>query len=153
MKKLIILSGLLLFCVVSFAQHRGMQGDFEKFKSQKISFMTEKMELSPEEAQKFWPIYNEFEEKRMTIFKTRKELEDKVNDNYTKFSENEFKKLSYEIVDLHVKEAGLLKEYHEKFLRVLPAKKVVVIGQLENEFRFKMIREFRQRERENENKK
>ncbi|WP_423126757.1 hypothetical protein [Gaoshiqia sp. Z1-71] len=115
--------------------------------------MTEKMELSPEEAQKFWPIYNEFEEKRMTIFKTRKELEDKVNDNYTKFSENEFKKLSYEIVDLHVKEAGLLKEYHEKFLRVLPAKKVVVIGQLENEFRFKMIREFRQRERENENKK
>lgn len=153
MKKLAIIFGLLIICISVFAQPKGKHEDFEKFKALKVSFMTEKMELTPQEAQQFWPIYNEFDKKRFEAHQKRRELEEKVKDNYDKFSESEFKKLSYEIVDQYVKESDLLKEYHEKFLRVLPAKKVVILGQLENEFRFKMIREYRQKERDDENKK
>ncbi len=147
MKKLTLILGLFFICTTIFAQPRGRHDNFEKYKSMKISFMTDKLELTPEEAQKFWPIYNEFDQKRFETHQKRRELEEKVKNNYDKFSENEFKKLSYEIIDQYVKESDLLKTYHEKFLKVLPAKKVVILGQIENEFRFKMIREFRQKER------
>ena len=148
MKTLHILICLLFASAATMAQNKFKQEDFDQFKAQKISFMTERMELTPEEAQKFWPIFNEFEKKRIETHQKRRELEKKVKDNFDKYSESEFKKLSYEIVDQTIKESDLLKEYHEKFLRVLPAKKVVMLGQIENEFRFKMIRDYRQRERE-----
>ena len=148
MKTLHILITLLFVSAATMAQSKFKHEDFDEFKAQKISFMTEKMEFTPEEAQRFWPIFNEFDKKRFEIHKKRRELEEQVKTNYAKYSESEFKKLSYEIVDQTIKESDLLKEYHEKFLRVLPAKKVVMLGQIENEFRFKMIRDYRQRERE-----
>ncbi|MCW0482821.1 hypothetical protein [Gaoshiqia sediminis] len=153
MKKITIILSLLLLGVFAIAQPRGRHDDFEKYKALKVSFMTEKLELTPQEAQQFWPIYNEFDKKRFETHQKRRELEEQVKTNYDKYSESEFKKASYEIIDQAVKESSLLKEYHEKFLRVLPAKKVVIIGQVENEFRFKMIREYRQREREGDDRK
>lgn len=60
MKKLIPI--LILFISLSgFAQRDGKIGD--RIKAQKIAFITEKLSLTSEEAQEFWPIYNAFEEK------------------------------------------------------------------------------------------
>ena len=151
MKKLILIIGLFFFLSPGFAQP-GKEKDFERYKAMKVSFMTEKLELTPTEAQKFWPIYNEFEKKRFEFHEKQRDLEKEVRDHYDTYSENDFKKLSYELVDQEINEAGLQKEYNEKFLQVLPARKVVMISQLENEFRFRMIREFRQKEREGEEK-
>jgi len=150
MKKLILITGLFFFLSHGYAQPK--KEDFERFKAMKVSFMTEKLELTPTEAQKFWPIYNEFEKKRFEFHEKQRDLEKEVRDHYDTYSEDEFKKLSYELVDQEMKEAGLQKEYNDKFLQVLPARKVVMISQLENEFRFRMIREFRQKEREGDDK-
>ncbi|MBT8253004.1 MAG: sensor of ECF-type sigma factor [Flavobacteriaceae bacterium] len=61
--KRIILSLLLL--MMSFSSW-GQQGEREmqkRIKAQKVAFITEQLNLSPGEAEKFWPIYNSFEEK------------------------------------------------------------------------------------------
>ncbi|MEL7588220.1 MAG: hypothetical protein AAGU19_16040 [Prolixibacteraceae bacterium] len=58
MKK--IITTLTLFFILSggFAQP-GKHEDFEKYKALKVSYMTEQLELTPQEAQQFWPIYKE----------------------------------------------------------------------------------------------
>ncbi len=50
----------LLAVTLSFGQNRP---DKDKIKSLKIAFITERLDLSTKEAQTFWPIYNEYEEK------------------------------------------------------------------------------------------
>jgi len=39
----------------------------EKLNAYKIAFFTKKMDLSSQEAEKFWPLYNEFQDKRSRI--------------------------------------------------------------------------------------
>lgn len=149
MQKMIITIGLFLFIAGAFAQPgKGKHEDFEKYKAMKVSFMTEKLELTPQEAQQFWPIYNEFEKKRFEFHRGRRDMEKKVKENYHTYSEEEFRRISFTMVDQFREEYDLVKEYNEKFLNVLPAKKVVMIGPLENEFRFMMIREFREKGKE-----
>ena len=149
MKHFTVLLIAVIYSIPVFAQGHGKQEDFELYKAKRVSYMTEKMQLSPEEAQKFWPIYNEFDRLRGEYHEKRRNLERKAQENYDKLSEADFKKLNAEIVELSVKECSLVKTYNDKFLEVLPAKKVILIGPTENEFRFKMIREFRQKEKEN----
>ncbi|MFV0375736.1 MAG: hypothetical protein ACK5JD_00380 [Mangrovibacterium sp.] len=148
MKQFIVFILIIVCSVPVFAQGRGKQEDFELYKAKRVSYMTEKLQLTPQEAQKFWPIYNEYDKLRGEYHEKRRELEKKAWENYDKLSEADFKKLNAEVVSLSVKECGLVKTYNDKFLGVLPAKKVILVGPTENEFRFKMIREFRQKERD-----
>jgi Spy/CpxP family protein refolding chaperone len=153
MKKITIIIGLFFFFTAGFAQPgKEKHQDFEKYKAMKVSFMTEQLELTPQEAQQFWPIYNEFEKKRFEFHQSRRTLEEKVKKNYDKYTETEFREISYEMVDQFREEYDLMKEYNEKFLKVLPAKKVVMISPAENDFRFRMIREFREKEKEGDKK-
>jgi hypothetical protein len=154
MKKLLILLVLATNVCIGFAQppQKDKHEDFEIYKAKRVSFMTEKLELTPQEAQKFWPLYNEFDQKRGEYHQKRRELEDQVRDRYDSLTEKDFKRLNAEIVDLYLQEANLVKTYNDQFLTVLPVKKVILVGPTENEFRFKMIREYRQKRKEGDNK-
>ena len=60
MKQLIFLILLhAAFGITALAQ--GNQRDLDKLQAYKIAFLTRKLDLSAEEAQKFWPIYNKYE--------------------------------------------------------------------------------------------
>ena len=53
--------------LLSFAQREGhghqMGENKEKLKAHKIAYITERLQLTPAEAEKFWPVYNELEAK------------------------------------------------------------------------------------------
>jgi hypothetical protein len=62
MKKLtIIFLSAVILSLPAIAQRRMTGSEFEQFKSQKIAFITEKLNLTPKEAQAFWPVYNQYE--------------------------------------------------------------------------------------------
>ncbi len=154
MKNVLVILVSLFLSLSSFAQHPGKdKEEFERYKAQRISYMTEKMELTPEEAQKFWPIYNEYDSQRGELHFKKRNLERRVKDEFDKLSTKDFEKINNEIVSIYMQEAELVKTFNERFKKVLPVSKVVLIGPTENEFRFKMIREFRNKEREKEEKK
>lgn len=52
---------LLVFLVVLGSLSGVKAQDGEKIKALKIAFITQKLQLTPEEAQKFWPVYNQYE--------------------------------------------------------------------------------------------
>jgi hypothetical protein len=61
MKKIILMLTLFLgVTVVTVAQDEGSGKDGSRIEALKIAYLTKKMNLSTEEAQKFWPIYNKY---------------------------------------------------------------------------------------------
>lgn len=143
---------LLLFAFNSNAQKESHEERMEKFKAEKIAFITSKLNLTPAEAQKFWPVYNEMEKERWESQKTRRELETRVSEAEESLSEKEIIKLTKDFTGSMQKEADLLKTYNEKFLTILPPKKVLKLYQSENEFRVMMIKTYRDRNRNEKEK-
>ena len=146
MKKIFLLIILAVFSLTYlFAQERREMNPemFEKIKAEKISFFTEKMNLTPAEAQTFWPVYNEFEKKRFDIQKEIHEFEHMPDEKYAILSDTEIEKMTNNYISSFEKEALLLKDYNKQFLKILPKKKVLTMYRTENEFRGHLIREYR----------
>lgn len=155
MKKLILFLGLIITASGYLSAQPEMKLDddwMQKIRAEKIAFLTTKLSLTPEEAQNFWPVYNEFEEKRFAIHMERRHMEHKEMNEASNLKDAELKIISDNFVNLFQREADLMKEYNTKFFKVLPAKKVVMFYDVENDFRSHLLQEFRKKKRENENK-
>ena len=75
MKKILALVTLLLPAIGMFAQTDDApalsEDRLREVKAQRIAFLTNRLKLTPEEAQVFWPLYNAYDEARET---NRKEM-------------------------------------------------------------------------------
>ena len=139
MKTTYLLIFTLLFSLSTFAQ----RPDRDKIKALKIAHITEQLDLTEKEAQDFWPIYNANEEAENKLrdesFGKRKEQI--PND----LSEAEAKSLLLKMIDLKKKKQELDTEYINDLLKILPAKKVLILMQANRSFKHKMIEQFKQR--------
>ena len=124
----------------------------DRIRAEKVSFITEKLELTPSEAQKFWPLYNQLERDRWEAQKARRELELKVHEVEEKnLSKQEITKLTRDFSSSMEKEGELYVKYNEEFLKILSPVKVLKLYRSENDFRIYMIRKYRDRGRESRN--
>jgi len=139
-----LIPAFLLLSLLASAQQKEGPG-FEKFKSQKIAFLSEKMNLSPKEAQIFWPVYNQFEKDRMEIQFHRRDLEMKTHDENVSLSDQEIIRITREISATFKKEAESAAAYNEKFLKILPPQKVLQLYRAENQFRAHMFDQYRKK--------
>lgn len=156
MKKIILIVLTGIFISTGFnamAQDESREARMEKYRTEKIAFLTTKLELTSAEAEKFWPIYNQFEKERWEGQKSRRDLEEKVRDAEENLSEGEIIKLTREFAGSMQKEGALVTNYNEKFLKVLPPKKVLKLYKAENEFRMNMIRKYRENDSGNKGPK
>lgn len=114
----------------------------EQIKAQKIAFLTQKLDLSVQEAQVFWPIYNEYENKKDDIFNAQRELVQKMmkTDN---LNEKEMETLTDKYVELEQAESKLLYDYHLKFKRVLPVKKVMILYASDRMFKRELLKQLK----------
>lgn len=141
---IILASIIVLMSFAVNAQHKDSHEErMEKYRAEKVSFLTTKLDLTPAEAQKFWPIYNQMDKERWEAQKCRRDLENKVSDAEESLSDNEIIKLTREFAGSMQKEGTLMTSYNEKLLKVLPPKKVLKLYKAENEFRMNMIRKYR----------
>ena len=114
----------------------------EKLESARIAFFTTRMELTPDEAGKFWPVYNEY---RKAIGDARKASRERFHrirkmTEEGSLSEAAVKKILMEYIDGCGKDDELEKIYMDEFLKILPAEKVALMYVAEEEFRVKMIK-------------
>ena len=110
------------------------QNSKQKTESQKVAFITRLLNLTVEEAQAFWPVYNEYMNKKEILLKEKRALLGKFKTQSDNLTNKELEKLSDDNIEIQVKEAELSKIYHQKFKTVLPIKKVVKYYQAENQF-------------------
>ncbi len=139
--KYFIVAVLALFSLARTAVFAHQEGDWrEKMRAERVAFLTTAMELTPAEAEKFWPVYNSMEAERRASFgkvmraykalsdgvaagKTDEELEVLVND-YTTANKNS-----------HSIEA----KYTPQLIKILSVSKVAKLFVAEEEFRRQQI--------------
>lgn len=146
MNKKIITLLLLLVGSIVFSQEQ--EEKREKIKTLKIAYITEQLELTTTEAQKFWPIYNSYDEKQFTIRHTKmRGLISKIKDKgIDSLSESEAKTIVGQMESYEEELYYLKKQYIKDILKVLPAKKIIKLKKSEDEFNRKLLRQFKEKE-------
>ncbi len=130
---------LLFFCQLASSQDDKHDMLKKKIKAEKIAYLTSEIDLTPKEAEKFWPIYNQYESERMKInIDLRRNILKQKIDN-----EASAKKAVLDYSATHKKEAELTENYIQQFLQVLPAKKVLALLKAEVSFKHRMIKRFK----------
>ena len=144
-QSLILIVVLCLFINPSDAQETKTKSDKEqKFKSQKIAFFTDKIGLTPDEAQIFWPIYNAYWDKKNSIIEDRKEKMTFFGDHIDNLSNEEMIKYADQYIHYEMQLAELLDEYHKKFKKILPIDKVMKIYLADYEFKTYLLKKIRE---------
>ncbi len=78
MKQIILVSLFTATTLALFGQHRGHRGGGERIEARKIAYLTDVLELTPEEAQVFWPKYNEYRKVHDVLRAASKSQDDDV---------------------------------------------------------------------------
>ena len=122
--------------------------DWEKYKAQKISFITEQLELDSETAQAFWPVYNAFEKKLINNMKDRRTWDKEIHQDIDSIKEKDLLNMSWRMSELAQKEADMRKEANKQFLEILTPKQVVKLYQAEQMFREQLLHKYGRKSRE-----
>ena len=138
---------VLFLFVTTFTFGQTPQEKKDKIKALKVAYNTEKLDLTTEEAQKFWPVYNAFDEKEFELrHSMKKEKFKKLNDEgFEKLSEKEAESLLNQFEINNDELYTLRKKYMTDLRKILSAKKIILLKKTEDEFNRKLLREFRDR--------
>jgi hypothetical protein len=121
-----------------------MAGKPDNLQQQKIAFFNEKLQLTPVESAKFWPVYNDYQNRRDRIIHDRTTLMQYFESNKTNMAESEAGELIAKYLTFQHEETNLLESYTRKFQEFLPAKKVMKIYIVELDFKKWLLENLRQ---------
>ena len=116
----------------------------EKYKAMKIAYYTENLELTPQEAEKFWPLYNELEANKREIRKLRRMRSSDPSQQATELSEEEAEKIIDKQMEARQKELDLDIKFHQDLKKILSANKILKFYITEVQFREYMLQKFRE---------
>lgn len=132
---LFVLTALL--CLPLFAQKKNKCSK-DEFRSKQQAYMTEKAGLTAEEAQKFFPIYFELQDKKKAMNKQRWEQARQGKTPGT--TEDEYNMIIDRFFNSETDMLDLEKEYIEKYRKVLTNQKIYMIYWAEIKFNRNMMK-------------
>ena len=145
MKLIKLVTSLLLFISFNFyAQGEKMKEKREQIKTMKIAFLTSELDLSVSEAEKFWPVYNAFEEKEFELkhLKMRSFIK-RLRDGKEKLNEKEASVLLSQIENNEEEVFLLRKKFIVNLKGILPASKIIRLKKSEEDFNRKLLAQYR----------
>jgi hypothetical protein len=117
----------------------------EQVQVERIAYFTEKIGLTADEAQLFWPIYNEMDKKRTALFEERAAIMQKFMKDADKLNDKQINEQLNRLVSIQQQEMALPAEYDAKFRKALSARKVMILYVAEIEFRNYLLQKMRDR--------
>jgi len=136
MKKLQFSLAVLLISCSAFSQvqrpgnSEGRAAELKKIQAMEMAFITKELNLSPDEAQKFWPVFNQYRNELRTVA-----AENKQKDH----------------LDRQQKMLDLRKKYREDFSKMMNQERANKVFGAEDEFKSLVRREFQKRQDERRN--
>jgi hypothetical protein len=115
--------------------------NLEKLNNYKIGFFTKKLNLTSQEAEKFWPVYNDYQTQRNQIQIEKLKLNRNFNLNESTLSDKQLEEMGDKYVDCLVQESNLAVVFHKKLKEVLPPAKVIMYYQAENQYKIQLLNE------------
>jgi hypothetical protein len=150
MKKLYTISLLFILTLLSmtitgYAQQGSDAELRDRIRAAQIAYLSQKLDLTPDEAQKFWPLYNQYTKEVELLIAERRNTGAKQADHPEKPQQGGDKELGYERRMLDIKT-----HYDKEFQKVLPTAKAGNVFRTEREFRSQLVRSLKER-RQNHN--
>lgn len=135
-----ILSILLIsFCFLGWSQN---QTAIQKVEAAKIALITERLELTPEQAEKFWPIYREYSQNQRNLRQEFQQL--KSNYNPKTASEEDNRKMLEKGMNIKERQLGLEKSYTERMQQVISSRQMMSLRKAEDDFRQMLMQRVRE---------
>jgi Spy/CpxP family protein refolding chaperone len=138
----------ILFLFLSFnfyAQGERFKEKREQIKAMKVAFLTSELNLTSSEAEKFWPIYNTFDDKQFELRhqKMKGYFKRMQNDELDKLSEKEAAALLNQIEDSEEDLFNLRKKFIINLKDILPSAKIIKLKKAEEDFNRKLLQQYK----------
>jgi len=121
----------LLFVSFAFSFLIGVAQNGNRLEALKIAYITKRLDLSPEEAQKFWPIYNQYAEE------LKRARQDAIRNNKSE-------------IELDESLLNIRKKYSALFAQAISPQKIDIFFKSEKEFGAFVQKEMERRQLKNQ---
>ena len=144
-----ILFPIIFLLVTSLSFSQGFKEKREKVKALKVAYITEQLELTTDEAQKFWPIYNTFDENQSELRheKMRAILDRFKPGNVEKLSEKDASNSLIQMEKIEEDLFNLKKKFIKDLQGVISAKKIIKLKKAEEDFNRELLKQMREKRR------
>jgi hypothetical protein len=142
----ILLAIIMLFSINSFAQGgRLLKEKKEQIKAMKVAYITNELSLTSDEAAKFWPLYNTFEEKQHEIRKQKlKGYMDRIDEeSFGNLSEKEAATMLAQMESTEEELHQARKKFVASLKGVIPSIKILKLKKAEEGFNRKLLQQYR----------
>lgn len=140
MKKLI----LALFLITSIIQ--AQEGRNEKIKAFKVAYITEKLSLTASEAEKFWPVYNAYDDKMSDLRRQERQIiSGKLSDGIDAMSDSDANEVLDKFLEIKSRELEYTQQLVKDLKLSISPKKIIKLRKAEEEFKRKLLERIKQR--------
>ena len=118
----------------NLSRNNPQRPNVERVKAVRVALLTQKMSLSTEEAEKFWPVYNDYE-------KEQKKIREKFqpNKNIMALDDALVEKHLLGLLDMEEELVKMKKKYYQNFSKIIGYRKVAILAKSDREFYLAMI--------------
>lgn len=153
MKKLTLFILILLSGLNNLIAQQN-RGKHDNFRAYKIAYITQQLDLTPTEAEKFWPLYNEFGKQFYKLkVMDKRDMKRKIKENggIDTLSEGEANEYVTILLNSEEEIVKLKKKFYDRLKNVLSPNKILKLYNAEDEFNRKLLSEFRKNKSKNPN--
>ncbi len=120
------------------------------FRAYKTAFFTERLELTPQEAEKFWPVYHTFHKASKAIKSKhyKKDLQAiKAQGGIDALTDEQAKNFVTSYIDQEKQLTTLKVRFYKDLEDILPPKKILKLHKTEYDFRKTLLHEYKRKKR------
>ncbi|MFT3793224.1 sensor of ECF-type sigma factor [Flavobacterium sp.] len=140
----------LAFSLMSFsavAQGGRIEEKKEQIKSLKVAFITEELKLTPAEAEKFWPLFNAYDDKQQELRQQKlKSFLNRMDEGaIDKLSDKEASSFLTQMENTEEEIYQLRKKFTANLKSILPPVKILKLKKAEEDFNRKLLKQYREK--------
>lgn len=139
MKKTVIL--LMVLLIFPLVRSSAQNSNLEKLNAFKIGFFTKRLDLTSAEAEKFWPVYNEYQDQKTKLQLEKALIIRNFNRNQSSLSDIQLTEMGDKLIGLITQESSNEVAFHKNLKEILPPAKVILFYQVENQYKAQLLNE------------
>lgn len=135
----------LLLSVTIYGQNERFKEKKDQIKAMKVAFLTSELNLTSVEAEKFWPVYNAYDDKQFELrHQKMKTYAKKLNDgSLDNMSDKEALAFLNQIESTDEEQCLIRKKFNSALRNILPPTKILKLRKSEVDFDRKLLQQYR----------
>ena len=135
----------LLLSVITYGQNERLKEKRDQIKAMKVAFLTSELNLTSDEAEKFWPVYNAYDDKQFELrHQKMKTYARKLNDgSLDNMSDREALAFLNQIESTDEVQYVIRKKFNSALRNILPPTKILKLRKSEVDFDRKLLKQYR----------